>query len=512
MYVKLTGLAVVLAISAALTAQEVENKAAKPTPAEKARMLLDSAAEMVAAARAEVQVAALMHLGDNFEEIDKKRALKFYRQAFAAAASVDDASNKADLQAQVTGRMARLNVTEAIGMLKMMAASDENYSGFRRHDALYRIAQQLAKAGDFDQAIAFTEMVATTGPFPLGVLNLLLNGLPPGDYRCGALFATAVSAFRAKPQVEFGDTISQQWHKLPPQAVDSAVKAMVDWVLERKDKEGEFNATLSSEKGTANFASQQDYDLFNLVHILQQFDPKRAEDMLMRRPALRVMIERFPEGRDSMGNNLSSSTNSGNRSADNQARTQLEGLANSRAEVALAALNEDPQKALDAVASIPLPERQAEVLGQIAASLGEQDPEKVRSVLNRASKLLSDVKEPAPRIQPWLHMAKAAHGIKDDQAAWGYLGRAMDDVVALYKRDTDEKAGNQAIREEWPSTQAGRRVVASATAMFSVDAEPFLVKIADPEIALLARIEMAQILLGLPPTQGSTSFMRRTKQ
>ncbi len=150
-----------------MTAQEVENRAAKPTPAEKARILLDSAAEMVAATRAEVQVAALMHLGDNYEEIDKKRAVGFYRQAFAAAASVDDASNKADLHAQVTGRMARLNVGEAIGMLKMMPASDEEHSRIRRHDKLYRIAQRLAEAGDFDQAIALTEMVATTGPFPL---------------------------------------------------------------------------------------------------------------------------------------------------------------------------------------------------------------------------------------------------------------------------------------------------------------------------------------------------------
>ena len=189
MRVKRTGLALVWVISAAVAAQQVENKAAKPTPAQKARMLLDSAAEMVAAASVEVQVAALMHLGDNFEQIDKQRALEFYRRAFAATASVDDASNQAELRAQVTGRMARFNVGEAIGMLKMMPAPDEEEdSHFRRHDALYQIAQRLAETGDFDQAIALTEMVATTGPFPLGVLNLLLDRLPPGDYRCGDAF------------------------------------------------------------------------------------------------------------------------------------------------------------------------------------------------------------------------------------------------------------------------------------------------------------------------------------
>ena len=144
MRVKRTGLALVWVISAAVAAQQVENKAAKPTPAQKARMLLDSAAEMVAAASVEVQVAALMHLGDNFEQIDKQRALEFYRRAFAATASVDDVSNQAELRAQVTGRMARFNLGEAVGMLKMMPASDEEDSHFRRHDALYQIAQRLA--------------------------------------------------------------------------------------------------------------------------------------------------------------------------------------------------------------------------------------------------------------------------------------------------------------------------------------------------------------------------------
>ena len=51
--------------------------------------------------------------------------------------------------------------------------------------------------------------------------------------------------------------------------------------------------------------------------------------------------------------------------------------------------------------------------------------------------------------------------------------------------------------------QGARRVVTVATKLYSVDAEPLLVKIDDPEIALLARIEMAQLLLGRSPSNGS---------
>lgn len=499
------------ALSAAQDRKDPENSEAKPTPAQKGRQMLDAAAEMVASARPEVQAAALMHLGDNFEPIDKRRALEFYRQAFSTAGAIDDARIKLELQAQVSGLTARLNVSEAVGMLKMMP-SDESGPHPRRHNALYRIVQRLAETGDLEQAIVLTGMVGSTGPFPLRVLNQILEKLPAGDYRCGSLFATAVSAFRTHPQVEFGQTIARHWKKLPPQAVDSAVKAMVDWVLERKETGNKFAATISTEKGTATFASERDYDLFDLMHLVRQFDPKRGEELLMMRPALRVMVERFPEGRASMGNNMNTSTSSGNQmSADEQARMQLQALAFTRASAARTAMKEDPQKALDMIPSIPLPEAQAELLGQIASSLGEKDPEKARSVLSRAAKLLTDVKEPRERIQPWLNLAQAAHRINDAKGAWDYLERAMDDAVALYRADTSEKAANMAIREEWPSTQYARRIVTAAAKLYSVDAEPLLVKITDPEIALLVRIEMAQALLGRPASQGSISVSRVKK-
>jgi hypothetical protein len=140
------------------------------------------------------------------------------------------------------------------------------------------------------------------GPFPLRTLNRLLEALPEDDHRCGALFAQAVNAFGTHTTAAFAETVAGNWRKLPAAAVESAVKAVVDWVLDRPDPKESFHATYSTEKGTASFAGRRDYDLFNLIHILRRFDPKRTDELLLRRPALRVMVERFPEGRASMGN------------------------------------------------------------------------------------------------------------------------------------------------------------------------------------------------------------------
>ena len=57
----------------------------KPTPRQKARQLLDSAAEMTAAATPDVQATALFHLARNYQDFDSKRSIEYFKQAFTAA-------------------------------------------------------------------------------------------------------------------------------------------------------------------------------------------------------------------------------------------------------------------------------------------------------------------------------------------------------------------------------------------------------------------------------------------
>lgn len=88
------------------------------------------------------------------------------------------------------------------------------------------------------------------------------------------------------------------------------------------------------------------------------------------------------------------------------------------------------------------------------------------------------------------------------------MEKALEDIHSLYKADIDEQAPNEALRENWPSTQHFRRVVSMATRLYGVAAEPMLGKILDHELRLLAQIEMAQALLGRPRTSGSISVSR----
>jgi len=111
-------------------------------------------------------------------------------------------------------------------------------------------------------------------------------------------------------------------------------------------------------------------------------------------------------------------------------------------------------KALEIAGSIEIPALKARALGAIASSAGKNDPEFAKGVLSRCSSMLSDIKDPADRMDTWATVAQAAWNIKDEKQAWEAIDRGIADAMALYKLDTDEDSPNVALREYWPSTQA----------------------------------------------------------
>lgn len=143
-----------------------------------------------------------------------------------------------------------------------------------------------------------------------------------------------------------------------------------------------------------------------------------------------------------------------------------------------------------------VPEIQAETLGSIARMAAAKNPGASSLLIDRCMKVLEDVKAPANRFEAWDSLADAAHLTKDTQLVDRILDRAFTDAAELARIEERAPQLNAVLREFWPSTQAYRRTVMRATAIYGVDAEPVLAKIANQDINLLARIAMAETLLG----------------
>lgn len=486
-----------------------ELEAEKRDPKKRAEALLESAAKNSASVKPETQVAVLANVGDTIEAINRKKALDYFRQAFTATAALADHPNsraRANAQAGIVGLMSRLEVGEAIAMLKQMEPPARGLD--QRTNAAGQIIDGLVKKKDLDTALTVIDALGGTGAFPYRAAQRLFKALPAEDARRLGLFASATSAYAAKQDSVYGDMLVACWDDLPSAMAQSALDTFVKQILGAKDTEFE-TTTLSGTKGAVHFDNRADLELFKVHYLINRADPKKAKELLDSRPALRSAIEQFPEGPKSI-EVQSTNVMRGDRQppADDQTRARLQAVSENRAAAAMAEVSKDPGKALSLVIDIPLPEVRANVLGAIARSAAEKDPTTANAALGKCVALLDDIKDPMRRIDPWASVADAAHQLKDEKLAQKAIERMLADGNDLLKQDLDKDSPNLALRDNWPSTLAYRRTMIAAAKNLGVDAEPLLDQIKDPDMRLLAQVDYAAALLGRPRRNFSVSVNR----
>jgi hypothetical protein len=501
----------------ALAAGAAQNDPAKPPdPKKRARELLDGAAEMAGGVKPEVGVPALMHVGDNYQSFDQKKALDFLKQAFTASAAVPPETESAyqrSTQSEIIRLTAGLDIPQAVAMLKQMPPpKTDQYD--TRILAGGRVVAAMVQKEQMDAAIELIEYMGSVGTNIFWGASNVFGKLAPDDPRRPRVWGWAMSAYTAKPDAGFSDMLGRYWKELARSTAETSMRTVLNGILDQKsDFMGAQYTPLAivTSKGAVTLPSRQDRDLFEIMHMVKEIDPRRAEDILATRPQLKSALERFPMGTRSMSKetesiySFSGSSKSKDGGAQMAASINATALTQTRASAVLAALQKDPDKAFALLPGVPDQGKQAELLGTIARTVAETDPAKGRSVLTKCLTLLDGIKRPADRIAPFDAMAEAAARIKDDKLVWLAIDRMLADAASLYKVDTNADRPNRAWRDRWPSTMAYRRAVRRAATAFGLDAEPLLLKITDPEMQLFARIELASALLGRPRSDWRTS-------
>jgi hypothetical protein len=457
----------------------------KPTPRQKAKELLDGAAEIVAATRPDTQAAALFHLADNYQAFDRKKSIEYFKQAFTAAGSANVFGRSQ--QTEIVVALAALDTNEGITLLKLIEAPTQGYDN--RSFAAARIIGALMQKEQFQIVIDLADYMGAAGAYPFEGISILLGKFQSGDERFAAVFSGALNAYTVKPSSSFGALVMRHRKELPAGMLQAAVSRILANALSSKDDKPYAPLTLSSSKGTATFTNREDAELFDIMPLVREVDPSRYDDILSAHAELRSALQLFPGGGTSVADDrgISAYTVSGGKTSDPAAqkremeamnsRMQMQALINARVQAALIAAPKDPDKALDLVAEIPSPPRQAEVLATIARGVGANDPAKGRRILGRCVDMLDDLKYADDRVTVWDIVADAAE---------------------LYKEDTDKDRPNRGSRENWPSTQAYRHAMIRAAKLMQVDAEALLPKVTDPDLNVLARITLAQALLERP--------------
>ena len=487
-----------------------ESEAAKParlTPKEKAAELLQAVTDMAPGAQPEVAATALTRVAENMNALDRKKALECLGQAFAAASGIPpaDDARREQVQVLVVASAAQVSLPEAVAMLKQVQAPPGEYDP--RQDALDTLVERMLGEKNFGDAIELVNAVGATGQYPYSAAGKIFEKLPKDDPRRDAVFGMALATYRLRPAEAFSKFLSEHWKDLQRAAAEAAVSAVVSHILSYPGDEA-LVESVSAANGALTLHTRQEVELFDILHLLREFDPKRADQILETHPELKAAIARFPDGRDSMGfiMNWTRGSDAGsapaNAAGQAQAASVLDQLMklgeNDKGEETPEAKRATWLKAFYLVKTISDADSRAQFYAMALDDDVKDDPTLMKLVVSEILATAKDVKDPVARAELWSNLGAAAHAKHDDKLATEAFDKALDSAGEIYKRDSNPDEPNMGLRDEWPSTNAYRKVTIGVTKAFGVDAGWILTRISDPDIAVYARIEMAQALLERP--------------
>lgn len=295
-------LCLLLFLALALPAQDKPPE--KPDPVKKARELLDAAAEMMGGVQPQIQVIGLWHLAENYQAFDRKKALEWYRQAWAGTPSLPAeqvAAFEKRLQVDIIRSVADLDPDTAIEICKQIKPPKAN-SYDNRLWAIVKIVQVLLDKQQYDKAIQFLDAMGGLGVYSYSGASMIFGKLPADDSRRLFLFGSAQAAFNLHPNTEFGQLLARHWKDVPPNMAGAALRSFLGFILDRKEESGApyQSTTFVSAKGTATFNTRQERELFDVMWIVREIEPKRAEEILQQYPNLKAAVEAYPKGTVSM--------------------------------------------------------------------------------------------------------------------------------------------------------------------------------------------------------------------
>jgi hypothetical protein len=447
--------------------------------------------------------------------------VEFYKQAFAACPALPPqqaAIYQKRLQVEIVSSLAGVDIDAAIEMVKQIGSSRGDAMYDLRRAAILRIVVALLAKSQYDKAIGLIESMGGVGVYSFSGAAMVFAKLPEDDPRRAAVFSSALAAFDLRPNDEFRLLLSAHWKHVAPNVAAAALRSYLNFILDKKPDPDSPMAyqtqAIATAKGVVFFNSAQERNLFEVMWIVREIDPKRADEIFQKYPDLKASVETFPKGSESMGKEGPSytfSVTSSEKTATAQRLTEqmrVRGLVERQKLAAMDMLSKDPEKALELARALGTPTEQTAVITAAARSLGEKDPARSRSLLQKCMAAVAEIKDPGERIQSWDAIAEAAGVIKDDKLVSEAIERGLGDAAELHKWD-EEDIKDMVIQEYWPSTTAYRRMIMRATKLLNTDAEPLLLKIVDPNMNLLARIAFAQALLGNEPKMWQPYTPRR---
>lgn len=359
--------------------------------------------------------------------------------------------------------------------------------------------------------------VAAEGPFPYRATATLMMYLP--EDRASErqeIFSEALAGYLASSEPEgirfedIGTLVVRFWDKLPPAVILEATDRILDHAKEEVEG-GPTPFNFASSHGSASFGSIYELRLFQLLPVVQNLDPSRAEQLLRDNPKTKGLLERYPQGMRSLDATITSTPRPKGEPSDifaissgpipefgpEAARRKAETEKQTKAIYKLA--QHDPKQALQSALALPgFLETRADTLNHGRETRGRAECFHREDGGQRSHQIVGGVRPSLPGSNPQ-DVADVYLELKDQDSALKTIAEGSVFAQQLYAKDTDLTAPNLALKAQWPSTNVWRQFVGLAARVSPDEATKVIDDVPDPEIHAFLRVALASSLMGQEP-------------
>ena len=480
--------------------------------------MLDAAGSMLAQAPAALRAHACYHAAVAYGLVDPAKELSGLKSCFRETQLLDDKDEtlKSDLQLRILDAIYSRDPHAVENLLPSAGPQ-------ARINIQSRILQRLVDNKNYDEALQLVTRLSYSPDFPYRAAAELMVKLPANrDLDRRMVFLTALQSYRLQgpataPSIEdMATLVLRFWRHLDPKLTLEAIDEILNHA--QQDLKNEFapSLTIGTGLGEAQFSSAYQYRLFELVPVLQQLDPGRAESILNDNPKLAVVLKNYPQGLASLEPTFRDSplkpgevprftiTHRLHGAASQQTNADMvhDRLIRESMEISSQA-NSDPRAAIQKAAQLPDTgvedgrSPRADALTRIAIGEVRQHPEIAAESLQQ---MLHAAAEYPPLAQSFyfLTAANIEFMMNDKAEATRLVEKALSVASQLYQRDTKNDNANRAFKFDWPSAAVWRASIVLENKIDPGLATTLLKQIGDREIRASVEITLANVRLGGP--------------
>jgi hypothetical protein len=462
---------------------------------------------------------ALSQIARAYSRTQPAKVAAVLEDAFQATIAIPQEERfKVDLQRDILKQLLPVNRAKVEELLPQAEPR-------ARKDVMSALTETYIREKKFDQARDEIQQIAQIDEFPYDVGTRLMLALPKDEAGLRqSIFSEALASYVTHTHKvsfgrgDFGEMVVRFRNALPANQIIQAI----DELLKQAKERDAANIQLSSSGGSAAFGSYYEYRLFQLLPVLREVDPGKAEALARDYQNVQALLKQYPNGQQSLDPTMNDSPPAENQRSDlsfsvrtgrggsgppmgdeptiRQAVRQIEDLS-----------HKDPAQALSQARALPVrdgrifPRRDG--LQAVIANTWKDKPTIAKLALQELVKS-ADGLEPVDKVDHYVDAARYYIKMEDNEEAQKLLEKSQAFANEAIHQDANADNPNKALKAYWPSANSWRKIVQTAN-QISPDLPSQLIKeVSDPEIKVLTQVDLAKAVVGAPGGQVIVAIQR----